>query len=178
MREEVIKVYKFNELDDQAKQKAREWYRQGFEYHWARENMDSLKAFADWFQLRIRDYSLGGSDNRSQGVKYELRCDDNLLGMSGARLWRYFQNNPHMLPDLSGDCPFTGYCFDETLLDPFRQFMKRPAVGTTYEDLVKDAIDAFCKTYADDVDYNYSDEAVDESIEANEYEFTEDGEPY
>jgi hypothetical protein len=26
MREEVIKVYKFNELDDRAKQKAREWY--------------------------------------------------------------------------------------------------------------------------------------------------------
>jgi hypothetical protein len=68
--------------------------------------------------------------------------------------------------------------FDEVLLDSFRKFMKNPTAGTTYAELVQDAIDAFCKAYADDVDYNYSDEAVDESIEANEYEFTEDGDHY
>lgn len=173
--ERTIKLYQFDELDDRARERAREWYRQGIEYDWGSDNVASLKAFADWFQVRIRDYSLGGSDNRSQGVKYELCCDDNLLGLSGVRLWKYFQNNPHMLPDLSGSCPFTGYYMDETLLNPIRAFLDKPTEGTTYEELIKDSIDEFCHAYAQDVDYQYSDEAVDESIEANEYTFLECG---
>ena len=83
-------------------------------------------------------------------------------------------NNHRALPDLSGNFPFTGYCFDETLLDGIRKFLNRPW-NCTYEELMQDCIDDFCKDYANDVDYQYSDEAVDESIAANEYEFLEDG---
>lgn len=175
-RNKVTEVFKYDELDDRAKEKAREWFCRDLEYPWAQENVDSLQKFAKWFQLRIMDYSLGGSDNRGQGVKYDIRCDDNIRFMSGVRLWKYFQNNPHMLPDLNGSCPFTGYCMDETLLDPFRKFMQRPD-QSTYEDLVQESIHAFCKAYADDVDYQYEDEVVEENIIANEYEFDVYGNP-
>ena len=173
MRLKTTAVYQFSELTDRAKDKARDWYRQGIEYDWGHDNMASLKAFASWFDLKIKNYSLGGSDNRSQGVSFEVTIDDKIAELQGVRLWKWF-NNQRALPDLSGNCPFTGYCFDETLLDGIRKFLNRPW-NCTYEELMQDCIDDFCKDYANDVDYQYSDEAVDESIAANEYEFLEDG---
>lgn len=35
----------------------------------------------------------------------------------------------------------------------------------------------FCQAYADDVDYQYEDEVVEENIIANDYEFDEYGNP-
>jgi hypothetical protein len=168
-----VDVYKFEELSDRAKEKAREWYRSGFDYYWGDDNISSLKEWADWFNVKIKNYSLGGSDNRSQGVDFDLYIDSNVDQLRGVRLWKWM-NNQTVLPDLTGNCPFTGFCFDENLLDKVRDFMKRPW-DTDYRELMQDCIDEFCKAYADDVDYQYSDEAVDESMEANEYEFDEDG---
>lgn len=174
MPREITKtVYKFEELSDRAKERARDWYRDGLEYHWADDNIDSLREWADWFYVKIRSYSLGGSDNRYQQVKFELNIDDNVAGLRGVRLWKWFQNQC-VLPDLSGTYPFTGYCFDEVLLDPIRDFLNRPW-DTDYEELMQDCIDKFTKSYANDVDHQYSDEAVDESIILNEYEFDENG---
>lgn len=177
-REVTQTVYKYEELSDRAKERAREWYREEIlafddDYYWCKDNVDSLKKWADWFCVKILDYSLGGSDNRNQHVKFELYIDYIIEEMRGVRLWKYF-NNQLVMPDLSGNCPFTGYCFDEVLLDKIRDFMKRPW-DTDYQELMQDCIDDFCKAYADDVDYQYSDEAVEESIIANEYEFDEDG---
>lgn len=176
MRTEEVKVLKYEELDDRAKEKARSWYTADNDcYGWHRENMQSLEGFAEAFNVKILDYNLGGSDNRNQHVKFELQIDDNVDAMGGVRLWKWF-NNQFAMPDLSGQCPFTGYCFDETLLDPIRKFMQRPSAGMTYKELIQDCVDEFCTEYANDVDYTYSDEAVAENIIANEYEFTEDGE--
>ena len=35
MRAETINIYTFDELNDAAKDKAREWYRQNLDYPWA-----------------------------------------------------------------------------------------------------------------------------------------------
>lgn len=173
-----VTVYQYAELSDKAKEKAREWYRSSGEcYHWGEENIASLKAFAEWFNIEIKCYSLGGSDNRDNHVKAELNCDDNLLELSGVRLWKYMQNQM-VLPKLDGDCPFTGYGLDENLLDPIRSFIKRPVIGMTWRGIIKECLDAFVTAYVADVDYAYSDEAVTENIEANEYEFTVDGDRY
>ena len=174
MRHKTIEIYLFEELSDSAKEKARMWYRTGSEYPWGEESISSLKAFAEWFGVEIRNYSLGGSDNRSQGVEWRLNIDDALADLKGVRLWKYL-NNHFLLPKLDGSCPFTGYCMDEVLLDPIREFMTRPNQSEDYEGMIEESIHRFCKSYADDVDYYYSDEQVDESIIANEYEFLEDG---
>jgi hypothetical protein len=166
-------IYKFSELDERAKERARDWYRQGIDYDWGSDNVASLKGWADWFYVKIKNYSLGGSDNRSQDVDFELNIDSNIEELRGVRLWKWMQNQM-VLPDLTGNCPFTGYCFDENLLDKIREFINHPW-DTDYRELMQDCIDEFCKAYADDVDYQYSDEAVDESMEANDYEFDEDG---
>lgn len=175
MRTITKEVFTFSELSETAKETAREWYREGMEYGWATENLDSLNAWAKWMGVSITNYSLGGSDNRDNHVRWHLETDQ-FEGFRGVRLWKYL-NNQFIMPDLSGNCPFTGYCFDETLLDVFRDFMKRPW-DATYRDLIRASIDKLVHDYAADVDYTYENEAVDESIEANGYEFYEDGSNY
>ena len=44
-----ITIYKFDELDDKAREKARAWYRDGMEYPWFSEAMDSIRAFVKHF---------------------------------------------------------------------------------------------------------------------------------
>lgn len=175
MRTKQVNVYQFSELSDAAKERARSWFRSCCnDYGWGHENLDSLMAFADWFRINVRTWSLGGSDNRSQGVEFSVAVDDAIGQLRGVRLWKWL-NNQLSLPDLSGNCPFTGYCFDEVLLDGVREFLKRPW-NCNYHELMQHCIDAFCKAYAEDVDYAYSDEVVDETLGVNGYEFLENGE--
>lgn len=174
MRVKTIQILTYSELSDTAKETARNWYRQcGDCYYSGDENVESLKRWAAWFHVKISNYSLGGSDNRSQGVQYDVIIDDNAENLSGVRLWKWL-NNQFMLPKLDGNCPFTGYCFDENLLNPIREFMKRPG-GQSYADLMWECVESFVSAYAADVDYSYSDEAVEENILGNEYEFDEYG---
>jgi hypothetical protein len=48
-----LQIFQFNELDEQAKEKARDWYRQDIEYPWFDEAKDSLKAFCDHFRVTV-----------------------------------------------------------------------------------------------------------------------------
>jgi hypothetical protein len=166
-------VFEFSELSESAKQTAREWYRANRDYDWASENLESLKKWADWMRVEITGHSLGGSDNRDNHVRWHLNIDSWMADLRGVRLWK-FLNNQFNLPDLSGSCPFTGYRFDETLLNVFREFMARPW-DASYRDLIRASIDKFVCDYSADVDYYYDDESIDESIEVNECEFYEDG---
>ncbi len=47
-----IDVFTFDELDDEAKETAREWYRNGpIDYAWTQESIDSIKSFCDFFGI-------------------------------------------------------------------------------------------------------------------------------
>ena len=76
---------------------------------------------------------------------------------------------------VEGDCPLTGFCADESLLDPIRKFLKNPSEKKTYTDLMQECLDSWASAYQDDIEYQDSEEAVDESIIANGYEFLENG---
>lgn len=173
MRQACKTVYTFEELSESAKDKARDWYRQGFEYSWSEENHDSLKAFADEFGLSNIKFEYGG---------YSTYCtatinDDDIAQLSGVRLWKYLNNNHDMDKLTAGDCPFTGYCMDESLMDHMREFMQKPD-SRDYEDLIADCLSKWAHDCEADFEYQYSDESIDESITINEYEFTENGEFY
>jgi len=169
-------IFKFPELSDSAKEKARYWYRSTTEYTWLDENLQSLRKWGEWMHVKIKNYNLGGSDNRHNHIEWETDIDEGFDSLIGVRLWKYFQNQ-FAMPDLSGNCPFTGNCFDEVLLDRFREFMEHPW-DTSYRKLIQESIDAFVESYAEDVDAEYSDEQVDEALYMNDYEFYEDGSPF
>lgn len=190
MRIQEIKLYKFDELSDDAKEKAREWYRDGLEYPWFQELADSLKGFEKSLPIEIKDYSYGLEANRSY-INYEI-TDDNIQDLKGLRLRRWlinnfwnalekgeFQSTGHksryskMTKKVS--CPFTGFCMDENLLDPIRDFINRPNDKETFESLIDECFESFINAISKDIEYYYTDESVDENILANEYEFTENG---
>jgi hypothetical protein len=106
MRQKTINVYKFDELSDEAKERALSIYSMECTYAWGNEAMDSLKAFISHFNCELKDWE----------VDFLLR---DLL-MAGIAEW-------------------------ETVV-------RR------------------------DAEYQYSEEGYKDLCEANEYEFTEDGE--
>ena len=77
--------------------------------------------------------------------------------------------------ETESSCPFTGVCYDEDLLQPLKEFIKQPD-GRTFEDLMNEAGESLRISLENEDEYRNSDEAIREDIEANEIEFTADGE--
>jgi hypothetical protein len=204
MRTEKIKIYKFNELSDEAKEKAIEDYRNQDHYFFGSDNEASLKAFENIFPIKIRDWSYGG--NRGDGIKYTLKCDDTIAGLSGQRLATYIWNNyreiykgkyysSKMIPTGRDTPPMynykfryskctletgynlTGYCADSYLLDTIFDFMNKPT-DRTFEELMNDCLNEWISQCTKDIEYNNSEECIENNFEDNEYEFYETGEMY
>lgn len=72
-------------------------------------------------------------------------------------------------------CPLTGVCYDEDLLQPIREFIKKPD-SRNIEDLISEGLETLRNSLEREDEYMKTDEYLIERIEANEYEFTEDGE--
>lgn len=200
MRTETITrtIHTFDELSDDAKERAREWYRDGLGHNWDHENRDSLTAFCDVFPVRAVDWSY---DQWTAYISPLFTGEDTLAALSGARLvahlvnnyWKQLLTRPKVYCKGSryaagakirksrinrefNDCPFTGYCFDENLLDDIRAYINKPD-GRNYDELLSDCLHNWVSACRDDYAYQLTDESVDESILANEYEFSEDGIP-
>lgn len=179
MRTESFTVYTFDELSDDAKARALDSYRDKFSHFigsdWSEEWRRSIESAQDAFGFRIRDWSVNQFDySFSRLVIDDL--GDFPENPSGVRLWKYLRNSG-LADRVSDDCPWTGYCGDEAFLDPFRDFMLRPD-ARSWGELVADCVESFFRVWQLDVEYQYSDEAIRETIEANEYEFLESGDLY
>lgn len=158
MRTEEITIYTFDELDERAKERARDWYRSNLEYPWWDDVQGSLRKFCDEFGVSVLDYSIG--DARREFIKTDA-TSANFRGLK--------------VKDFDREAMPTGFGFDCDLRYTFADEFKKHgnALGAFNE-----ALAAFLRGVRKDVEYQYSDNAVDESIAANEYEFTEDGSRY
>lgn len=198
MRIEIkeIKIYKFEELTEESKEKARRIFRTANHvngYAWDNENNDSLKAFLDLFNCSLKR---GGY----------VRCNDSDTGeMEGLRLYKYIMNNfyddiykpkSYWINDgirncvgmnsktryskifkVWDNCSLTGYCMDNDLLQPVIDFLKKPS-GTCFNDLLTSCYESWEYTVKKEQEYQDSNKAIDENISINEYEFYEDGSLY
>ncbi len=213
MRIIELKLLKFNELSDEAKQTAIENYRnKGYEPAWTEENRQTLEAFEEVFPIQISKWSYGG---RGEGVIYSI-VGDHIEDVSGQRLATYLWNNyrrdlfkgkyyGHLSESdkhgnkipvskehpigkrhvkryskiiLDTTCVLTGYYMDDVILKPIYEFLERPIKGVTFSDLLDDCFDAWIKGCNDDIEHQNSDEYIAEHLEANDYEFTSDGNTY
>lgn len=206
MRTVRTKVYKFNELSEQAKQKAIDTFRSnnnGVNFY-AEDICNSAKKVIELFNLKTgNEYS----DIRTSHI------DDNILQLSGVRLYKYIINNyysdlftPAYIKTIykewhcklficklktgrdgnkytqvysktkkDNSCVLTGVCYDMDILEPIYKFLEKPSKGTTFEDLMNEIGNAISKTYSDNDEWVNSDEFITETIESNDYEFTQDG---
>lgn len=153
----TINVYQFNELSEEAKEKAVQQYRSsGFEYAWQDESRDSLKAFCDLFNVKVTDYSIG-----TWGHSY-IKTDaenNHFRGWNKAKV--------AAIPEF-----LTGYCLDCAFIETFQdQFEKTGDALYSFNE----AIDAGLSDWIKDLEYQESDEYITEHLIANDYQFLENG---
>ncbi len=176
MRQETINIYKFEELSDEAKEKAIEKFRySNQEYAWSAEWRDSLNAFADKFGVYIKNWACNAYE--TPYFRFSFKNDDERENMAGVRLWKYLQNNHADIIAKWDECPLTGYCGDYSALYELAQFVKKPD-KRDFNQLITDSLHTFFKDWQNDMEYQDSDEYISEHIIANEYEFTENGSIY
>ena len=147
-------IFTFDELSESAKERAREWYRRGLKYPWWDEVKSSLESFCDEFGISVLNYSIVG-----RGSFIRTNADNSHF--RGLKLSKF---DREAMP--------SGFCFDCALRYTFADEWKKSGDALASFKL---ALESFLNEVENDVEYQFSDEAVDESILANGYEFDENG---
>ena len=168
------KVYQLDELPADIQEDVLLRWRENAEFPWDADYRDSLSEFQCSFPVRVTDWCVdpyrGGT-----GAHTECTAEDDVSQLKGVRLWKWLNNNGFFDEDLlGGNCPFTGFCADEDLLDPIRSFRAKPS-QETLEELLDDCVSGWVWAYARDLEHWHSEEAIREDITENGYEFLSDG---
>ena len=156
------KVFLFDELSDNAKETARQWWREVSDYPFHDENIKSITAFCEHFGVILKDWAIGGrgehlsTNAENSHFRGFTLADAKLLNDKG-----YFQDS--------------GMWLDCTLIQSFYEDFKKTG-DALYS--FKQALESALHAISSDIEYQYSDESVDENITINDYEFTEDGKRY
>lgn len=150
-----IDVFTFDELSESAKEKAREWWRTDCDFAWSDESRGSIEAFCDHFGVKLKEWEVCPYSSPIYSTDAENRH------FRGLRL-----------SQVDRDAMPTGYCLDATLWITFYDHFKKTGDA-------KNAFDAALweafKEWRDDMEWQLSDECVDELLMINEYRFEESG---
>ena len=182
MRQETTTrtVYKFSELDEKAQEAARiRWAENGWDQD--DEYMSSIKALAEHFSGKARDWSVDWSNSSgpsSMDFDMPAQEDSGLSKTAWAadirgKLRELGQFNRRTLRG-HGDCKLTGMCYDENAIDGFRWAFYREGERDLTA-LMGAAFDTWIKAAWEDYQYDVWGEGFAETCEANEYEFDESG---
>lgn len=151
-----VAVFSFDELGEEAKEKARSWYRDGLEYPWFSEALGSIRAFVGHFNVELKDWSLGSGSGRD--YIHTTATNENFRGVK--------------LKGIDKNYMPTGYCLDADLWGEFFEVFKKTGDAKySFEQALEQAIIGIQR----DIDYQFSDECIDEMLRINDYQFTENG---
>lgn len=165
MRQETINIYTFDELSDEAKSTARNEYRKDQEIFWGDEWIKSLHEFCNMFDIELCHWEYGFYT----GVKIYTNIEYLEYGID-----YMFTSETIAEYGLNKDCPFTGYCGDEDLLQPLRN-IKEPVQRV---EVLQDCLNKWQDDFNADIEYQQSDNYIDEHMTTNDYEFYQDGSTY
>ena len=165
-----VKVYQFGELSEKAKERAKQKHAELFGYAWQDEAIASLKALAEAFGAKLKNYEVDFFNTSHSGATFdvpELSREEirERLSSLGSYDPKTFKGN--------GGCKLTGYCADDDALDGFRQAFE--GGESDLETLLQAGFDSWLKAAQTDCEDQYEDEQFGETCEANGYEFREDG---
>jgi hypothetical protein len=180
MRTETVThtICAFDELSAEAKEKALTDYRCHADYNWSAEAAESLKAFAEHFETRVR-YEVDWANSSYSSAKFTLnRWEEDYYKPS--YVWRRLQllgdYNPETMKGL-GVCELTGFCLDDDAIDG----MRIAFLGEWEFDilaLLEAGFQSWLESAQADYAHQVSDEGFEESCDANGYEFYSDGSAY
>lgn len=198
MKTKTINIYTFDELSESAKEKAREWYRDGaLDYDWWDFIYEDADNVAKLLGIEI---SRKGSKGQTLEIWFHgFYCQGD--GSSFAGSYSYAKGAPIKIREHAPQDTELHRIADQLQALQRRHFYRLCAEITSYRDTsIRVEVYNSENRYADipdeqeltdllndfnawifrqlETEYEYlmSDETVDESIQANEYEFTEEGE--
>ena len=146
-------IYHFDELSDEAKETARDSFRD-MEPFWTKESIQSIEAFCDAFNVSLLDYSV-------DIYRSFYRTNASNANFRGKRLSQF-----------NRECMPTGYCLDNELWMTFYDVFRNTG-DAKYA--FNGALYAGFKAWREDMKYQTTDEYIDDFILANGYEFYENG---
>jgi hypothetical protein len=175
MRIIETKAFTFDELSEKAKDRARDKFRADPDlWGWQSEWWDSAQAFSRIAPIDIRE-----ADYDRRHVSVRWTGDDDVAELSGLRAWKWLKNNGWIdwaINEAKGACTMTGYYGDAPFGDAIRAYgTGDPRKVPELRQVFYEAAQEWCKQAAEDMEHAYSDEAIDEMIACNDYEFDEDG---
>jgi len=195
MKTKTISIYEFSELSQEAKEHAIEQYREGnTEIFWASEILESLKGlFENCSGVKLKDYSLGEynswirvdftneevenlSGKRAMAwIENNLLCNiripENSFALNGTRR-KLAQYGQYYRAGMIKSCPFTGYWADDDFLESLLKDIKEGCdLKTAFEGLATE----YQKIINNEIEYQNSEEYIAEHMDANNYEFDEEG---
>ena len=168
--EKTVLIYQFDELSAKAKEKARDWFRQGaLDYEW----WESVYEDAERIGLKITSFELdrrqsitgeftGGAEHCAKAILREHGDTCDSFKLAQAFLQERQALDYKLEESKDGDDEHLTWEIDEQIVELEGEFKK---------DILNDYLDALQK----EADYLTSDEAVDEAIRANGYTFLANG---
>lgn len=194
MRIDQVQVFKFDELSDKAKEKARDWYRQAGESdQWWDGVFEDVKDIAKLMGVEIERIGFSGFASQGDGAhfvgsfKYGQGCakavatyaplDKDIQGI--AKGWQALQAANFY--KLTGTVKHQGHYQHEncTTFDVYRDgdWAGPEAVDATQE-VMRDFMRYIYRRLEKEYNFLNEDSQVDANILGNDYEFTADGKYY
>lgn len=166
-RKKEVSVYKFSELKDRAKQRARDWYLQvALDYEW----WENVYEDAANIGLVISGHDISRSpDADGKFTKRATSVAEAILKEHGNSTETYKDARDFLKDWKAKEAAYYKADEDNTDFEDTREA----------EDLEEEFLGFLLHDYAQilqtDYEWLISDEQVDEAIESNDYEFNEDG---
>jgi hypothetical protein len=194
METQEITIFDIEELSEESQEKAYTDWLQNFEYFHNEDNEASLKAFADVFPIKVKDYSYGYCNSF---INFELIYDtiqgNDIREFKGLRLLKHIVNN--YWNDLFEGKKYygkeykkfrqsrihfeqkmlTGFYLDYDLMQPIIDFLKNPSEHTDIEDIMNDCLQAWLSACNSDYEACQSMEYFKDTSEANGWQYYESG---
>lgn len=168
MRIKETKIYHYEELSDEAKKKARDWFRQDYPDYWERVYDD-----ANTIGLTITSFDLGNRKDIQGYLKTSVQQSCiKILEKYGPSCETYKLAEQWQAKSEALDKAIAEHCDDDADEERSRLEDEQDQNEKEYEyALLQEYFLILDKEY----EYLNSDEQVENSIIANEYEFTEEG---
>lgn len=173
MRTVKTKVYKFSELSEQAKQKAIKWFLCGNDFSFAWDNVKE-----DAYQIGLKILSLDDHrPNEGEFLESAESTADQILQNHGKDCETHktaadFLKERDELVEKHSDG------IDKTRVSEDNEYEFDQECNELEEEFLKSILEDYRIMLNENIDYENSDEAAIEAIEANDYEFTKDGKQF
>jgi hypothetical protein len=199
-------VFKFSELDDSAKERARDWYREGaLDYEWWDCTFDDAKECLALAGFEVRNIYFSGFSSQGDGAVFngewhankaqpvkamkahapknkdlhaiaaEARAIAKLRPDASMATARWIRGYYFGRDDVFAHCEREDDGVERTSAEWDARGKDDDAIEERIVELARDAAHWIYRQLEREYEWLMSDEQVDESIIANDYEFTEEG---